>query len=74
MCDPWVDPERVRSEYGIDIQNSISEIQHSRYDAAILAVAHRQFEGLDLRHLVPQPGVVYDVKGVLPRQQVDARL
>ena len=74
VCDPWVDPERVRSEYGIDIQNSISEIQHSRYDAAILAVAHRQFEGLDLRHLVPQPGVVYDVKGVLPRQQVDARL
>ncbi len=74
VCDPWVDPERVRSEYGIDIQNSISEIQHSRYDAAILAVAHRQFEGLDLRQLVPQPGVVYDVKGVLPRQQVDARL
>nr|MCR4931860.1 nucleotide sugar dehydrogenase [Bacteroidales bacterium] len=74
VCDPWVDPERVRSEYGIDIQNSISEIRHSRYDAAILAVAHRQFEGLDLRQLVPQPGVVYDVKGVLPRQQVDARL
>ncbi len=74
VCDPWVDPERVRREYGIDIQNSISELQHLRYDAAILAVAHRQFEGLDLRRLVPRPGVVYDVKGVLPRQQTDARL
>ena len=44
------------------------------YDAAILAVAHDCFRSLDLRALVPQPGVIYDVKGVLPRNIIDARL
>ena len=74
VYDPWVDPECVRREYGIKIHNSENTIQDSIYDAAILAVAHSQFTSLDIRRLVPQPGVVYDVKGFLPRNQVDARL
>ena len=44
------------------------------FDAAILAVAHDQFRALDLRAMVPQPGVIYDVKGILPREIIDARL
>lgn len=74
IFDPWVDPEKVHAEYGLEIVNSKSEIEHSHYDAAILAVAHDAFLSLDLRSLVPQPGVVYDVKGILPRTQIDARL
>ncbi len=44
------------------------------FDAAILAVAHDQFRELDLRAMVPEPGVIYDVKGILPREIIDARL
>ncbi len=44
------------------------------YDAVILAVAHKQFLELDVKSLVREGGVVYDVKGVLPRDIVDARL
>ena len=44
------------------------------YDAVILAVAHKEFMDLDVRSLVRENGVVYDVKGVLDRGIVDARL
>lgn len=74
VYDPWVDSEKERSEYGIDVVSSESEITDQRFDAAMLAVGHRQFAELDIRRLVPRPGVVYDVKGVLPRELVDDRL
>ena len=47
-----------------------------KYDAIILGVAHKQFEDLDIRGLLTdnENGVVYDVKGILPREIVDARL
>ena len=71
VCDPWASPERVRKEYGIDVDR---EIPADKFDAVILAVAHKEFQGVDVRSLVHEGGVVYDVKGVLDRDQVDARL
>ena len=71
ICDPWATPERVKKEYGIDV---VREIPADKFDAVILAVAHREFQGVDVRSLVGEGGVVYDVKGVLDRDQVDARL
>ena len=71
VCDPWATPERVKKEYGIDV---VREIPAGKFDAVILAVAHREFQGVDVRSLVREGGVVYDVKGVLDRDQVDARL
>ncbi len=71
VCDPWVSSERVGDEYGIKVTATLPS---GRFDAAILAVAHDVFAGLDLRSLVPQPGVIYDVKGILPREIIDSRL
>ena len=70
VVDPWVDGERVRREYGIEI----APLRAEHYDAAVLAVAHSQFKGMNIRDYVPRPGVVYDVKGLLPRGDVDGRL
>lgn len=72
ILDPWADVTVVKNAYNVDIVNQISQGQ--RFDAAILAVPHRQFGLIDIRQWVPQPGVVYDVKGFLPREVVDARL
>lgn len=72
VLDPWVDGQQAYSEYGIEVVDCIKA--EDRYDAAIMAVAHRQFLDVDWRQYVPQPGVLYDVKGVLPRDIVDARL
>jgi UDP-N-acetyl-D-galactosamine dehydrogenase len=57
-------------QYGIDILNEQPNI--SQYSAIILAVAHTNFSGLNLQ--TSENCVVFDVKGVLPMQNVDGRL
>ena len=71
VYDPWANPESVQRAYGIQIQNHLPKQQ---FDAVILCVAHSQFLQLDVRSLVRGNGVVYDVKGVLDRHVIDARL
>lgn len=71
IYDPWANPESVQRAYGIQIQNHLPQQQ---FDAVILCVAHSQFLQLDVRSLVRGNGVVYDVKGVLDRHVIDARL
>jgi UDP-N-acetyl-D-galactosamine dehydrogenase len=70
--DPWANVDEVKHEYGIEIQAYISE--QINYSAVVLAVAHDKFLHLDVRQIVGSEGVVYDVKGILPRNIVDARL
>ena len=69
--DPWVQAEEVAHEYGGLVVHPA--LPHGTYDAVVLAVAHREFESLDLRALTPQ-GLVYDVKGLLPKGASDWRL
>ena len=72
LCDPWADPEEVKKEYGL---NSSREIPAGvSYDAIVLAVSHRQFRELDLAALKQAHTVIYDIKGILPRELVDGRL
>lgn len=71
VYDPWANPIVVKREYGINI---ISALPESKYDAIILGVAHWQFLEINVRNLLNENGVIYDVKGVLPRNVVDARL
>ena len=72
--DPWVSADEARHEYGLEL---VSELQAGRYDAIILAVAHRQFIDLGaarIRALGKPDCVLFDVKQALPRTAVDDRL
>ena len=71
IFDPWANAERVEREYGITITRKLPQ---ERFDAVILAVAHDEFLSLDIRQLAGEKGVVYDVKGILPREVIDGRL
>ena len=72
IYDPWATPEEVMHEYGLE---SLSSLNGNHYDAIILTVAHDHFKTLDIRKLLSTPtGIVYDVKGMLPPDQVDGRL
>jgi len=74
VYDPWADPEEARHEYGV---TPIATLQPGSYDAVILAVAHRQFRGMgteQIRALGKANHVLFDVKGLLPANQVDDRL
>ena len=72
IYDPWANKEQVKRQYDINITNELPEGE--KYDACILAVAHKVFLDLDVRSLVKDGGVLYDVKGILPREIIDGRL
>lgn len=71
VFDPWADSDAVKREYGIDIINTAPS---KKFDAVILGVAHTDFCNMDIASLVKGNGVIYDVKGILPREIIDGRL
>lgn len=72
IYDPWADVDLVKKEYDINITNTLPE--NELFDAAILAVAHKEFLNTDLKRLMKENSVIYDVKGILDRAIVDGRL
>ena len=70
LHDPWANPSQVWEEYGIKLKFKTD----TDYDAIILLVAHHQFHSLKLKKLVKHSHIIYDVKGMLPKEQVDFRL
>lgn len=71
IYDPWANPAIAEHEYGLSVTN---ELPTDKFDAAIMAVAHNEFKELDVTMLVKENSVIYDVKGMLPREIVDGRL
>lgn len=71
IYDPWANPQIVEKEYGIEVVNELPE---KKFDAAIAAVAHKKFEGLDLPGLLNENHVIFDVKWTLDRNIIDGRL
>ena len=75
IYDPWADVEKTRREYGIEISSGDTKALEKQFDTVILAVAHQQFRQLDIRQFLRcENGVVYDVKGILPKEMIDGRL
>ena len=70
VFDPWVNPEEVVKEFKIDILKKQPDL--SKYSAIILAVAHQKFNKINIKST--NNCVVYDVKGILPKQNTDGRL
>ena len=71
IYDPWANPDIVKHEYGILVTN---ELPSTKFDAVILAVAHKEFHNLDLKAFVKENHVIFDVKGFLDRDVIDGRL
>jgi UDP-N-acetyl-D-mannosaminuronate dehydrogenase len=74
VYDPWADAPGCKHEYGI---RPVRSLAPQRYDAAIVAVAHREFRelGADGVHgLCRKNHVLYDIKHVFKTHEVDGRL
>jgi UDP-N-acetyl-D-galactosamine dehydrogenase len=71
VCDPQANIDEVNNEYGLTIMN---QIPSNQYDGILLAVSHNEFIGMDLSNYKKTNSVVYDIKGILPAGQYDARL
>jgi UDP-N-acetyl-D-glucosamine/UDP-N-acetyl-D-galactosamine dehydrogenase len=74
VYDPLADPEMTCHEYQIKISN---ELPSSKFDAVVLAVKHEEIVALGkakIGKLLKPGGLIYDVKGVLPANESDARI
>lgn len=71
IYDPWANAAHVEEEYHVPIVNTLPK---DSYDVIILAVAHKEFLTIDLKSMLRDNGLIYDVKGILPRDIIDGRL
>lgn len=71
VYDPWADSDTVKEHYGIILEGKLPQ---EKFDAVILAVAHDQFKEMDMHSLVKDTHIIYDIKGILPKDMVDGRL
>lgn len=72
--DPWVDGREAKHEYGV---RPIPSPKKGQYDAIVVAVAHKEFAELgvqNIRRLGRKQHVLYDIKHVFPKTEVDGRL
>lgn len=71
VYDPWVNPEIVKYEYEIEVVN---ELPLKKFDTAILAVAHDEFSHFQVKKMLKEINVLFDVKGTLDKSIIDGRL
>lgn len=74
IFDPWVDQHEALEEYGVKV---ISQLERNRYDAVILAVAHRQFRVMGIEAIKTcgkEACIFYDLKSIFPADQSSLRL
>jgi len=62
VYDTWAKKEEVKVEYDIDL---IEDLYTNKYEAIVLAVAHKEFADIDILKLKNKESVVYDIKNFL---------
>ena len=74
VIDPWCDPVEAASEYGLVVSKEVDE---GRYDAVLVAVAHDEFKEMGVKAIraFGRPNsIIYDIKYLFPKDDVDIRL
>ncbi len=71
IYDPWANPDEVMHEYGLETS---TKLPFKKYEAVVLAVSHKEFETLNIKNLLSEKGIIYDVKGILDRDNFIKRL
>ena len=74
VYEPWIDKQESIRDYEITL---VEQLEPGKYDAVIIAVAHHQFKLMGItaiRALGKKNHVLYDIKYILPTENVDGRL
>lgn len=74
IYDPWASPKEAKEHYGLELQESPEQ---GYYDAVIVCVAHNEFRKMGsrkIRSFGKAGHILYDVKHVFDREDVDGRL
>lgn len=71
IYDPWADEAEVSHEYNLVSSQSMP---NKKFDALVLAVAHKEFTEINFADILNENHVIYDVKNVLDSNQKDGGL
>ena len=74
LYDPWVDDEDIKKIYGINPKSKLSE---NIYDGVLIAVAHNEFKNMGIKEIIKlckKNRIIYDLKHLFLKDQVDLRL
>ena len=74
LYDPWTDSEEIKKIYGINSQQTLDK---NNYDGIIMAVAHKIFikmGKIKILDLCKKNHVIYDLKYLFTKDQIDLRL
>ena len=59
IYDPWANHEEVKYEYGLDV---VMQLPDTKYDAIILAVAHKEFKTKNFSVFLKPKGIRYCIR------------
>ena len=74
LYDPWTDSKEIKKIYGINSQQTLDK---NNYDGIIIAVAHKIFiemGKIEILNLCKKNHVIYDLKYIFTKDQIDLRL
>ncbi len=70
VYDPYSNEKEVYKEFGIKLNSNLE-----KYELIILAVAHDEFLSMDFNSLkITKNSILFDLKAVIPKKNVDSRL
>jgi UDP-N-acetyl-D-galactosamine dehydrogenase len=72
IYDPWANQDEVFHEYGIHTLGNDIDLGFSKYSSIVVSVAHDVFQSLNIKKTAHQ--VIFDVKGILGKENSDGRL
>jgi UDP-N-acetyl-D-galactosamine dehydrogenase len=73
VYDPWANEKEVMEEYHLKLLKK-NELDINKYSGLVMAVAHNEFKDINFLELKKNGTVVYDVKGIMDKNIIDARL
>ena len=62
VFDPWVDLQKVKKEFNIEV---FSELPKDNFDTIVHAVSHNEFKVIDFKSFKQKDILIFDVKGSL---------
>ena len=74
LYDPWVDREDIKKTYGIYPKTKLSK---NTYDGVLITIAHKEFKDMGIKkisELCKKSRIIYDLKYLFFKDQVDLRL
>jgi UDP-N-acetyl-D-galactosamine dehydrogenase len=74
VYDPWTDSEEIKKIYDIKLQQTLDK---NNYDGVIIAVGHKIFKEMgkiEILNLCKKNHVIYDLKYLFNKDQIDLRL